>query len=124
MPTGRTTEPSDLTRAVAAVIRAQMGYRDITQADLVRQTGVSQPTVSRIVKGERSIDMEMLHKVCRVLRVSVSAVIDQAEETMNHNVASISQLRPKMSEDTPSLVERSAARRGKGNKKDDGDIPH
>lgn len=106
------------------MLRAQMGYRDISQADLVRQTGLSQPTISRIVKGERSIDMEMLYKVCKVLRVSASDVIEQAEDTMQNNLASVTQLPQRMSEDTPSLVERSAARRGKGNKKHDGDAEH
>lgn len=102
-----------------------MGYLDISQADLVRATGLSQPTMYRIIKGERSVDIEMLAKICQVLGVSSSSVVEKAEVILKEREgASVSQLRPRMSEDTPSLVERSAARRGKGNKKDDGDIPH
>lgn len=114
-------EPSDLTKRVAAVIRAQMGFKDISQAELVRATGLSQPTLSRLIKGERAMDLEQMNLICNALRISVAGVLEQAEEHLRNKDASVTQLRPRMSDDVHSLVERSAARNGKGNKNTNGD---
>ncbi|MDQ0735302.1 helix-turn-helix domain-containing protein [Arthrobacter agilis] len=121
MALGKNMEPSDLTKRVAAVIRAQMAYKDISQAELVRATGLSQPTVSRLLKGERAMDLEQMNLICSALRISVAGVLEQAEEHLRNQGATVTQLRPTVSDDVSSLVERSAARNGKGNKQEHGE---
>lgn len=119
-------EPTELSHQIAAIVRSQMGFKNISQAELVRATGMSQPTLSRLLKGDRAMDVEQLNIICKALRVSLGDVMTQAMEYVSNASArrgegSVTQLHPPMSEDVSSLVERSAARNGKGNKNTNGD---
>ena len=104
--------------AVPAVLRAQIAYRNASQSSLARETGIPQSTISRILSGQRVVDLEQLVQICRALGISVGAVMDQAERAAQspEGYAPVIQLRKEASNDVSSLVERSAARRGKGNK--------
>ncbi|SIE45586.1 Uncharacterised protein [Mycobacteroides abscessus subsp. abscessus] len=60
---------------VAGEVRAYMGRADVTQAQLSRATGISQPTMSRKLKArdERdAFDVEELAKIAAVLDISIT----------------------------------------------------
>ncbi|MHA7146295.1 helix-turn-helix domain-containing protein [Arthrobacter sp. TmT3-37] len=80
MARGENSEPTPMTRAAAAVIRAQMGALEVTQADVVRGTSMSQSTVSRLLKGNNVFDLAQLEEVCAVLRIDPAAVVDKARQ--------------------------------------------
>jgi transcriptional regulator with XRE-family HTH domain len=96
-----------------------MGYRDVTQADLVRKTGISQPTISRILKGEKVADLTQIQLICTAIGVSWVDLLDQAQRSVTERVSPVTQLRPRTSEDTPTVAEPIAARKNKGQLKDD-----
>ncbi|MCC3276407.1 helix-turn-helix domain-containing protein [Arthrobacter sp. zg-Y20] len=106
--------------AVPAVLRAQIAYRNASQSSLSRETGIPQSTISRILSGQRVVDLEQLVQICRALGVSVGAVMDQAERAAQtpDDYAPVIPLRRETSEDVSSIVGRAAARRGKGKKED------
>lgn len=69
-----------MTRAAAAVIRAQMNVLQITQADLVRDTSMSQPMMSHLLKGHNVFDLAQLDEVCALLKINPADVLVHARE--------------------------------------------
>ena len=49
--------------------------KDMTKMDLRQATGVSTATIARMSKGE-PVSMEVLMKVCKVLRCNVGDIVD------------------------------------------------
>lgn len=80
MARGENSDPTPMTRAAAAVIRAQMSVLQLTQADLVRGTSMSQSMMSRLLKGHNVFNLAQLDEVCTILRIDPAAVIDQARQ--------------------------------------------
>lgn len=66
---------SNLTKRVAAEIRAEMARQTKTTADVAQETGLSQRTTHRLVKGEREITIGELEAVCRALGVQISQIL-------------------------------------------------
>lgn len=65
---------SNLTKRVAAEIRAEMARQTKTTADLAATTGITARTLHRLIKGERQITISELEKVCAALDVPISSV--------------------------------------------------
>jgi DNA-binding Xre family transcriptional regulator len=80
MARGENSEPTLMTRAVAAAIRAQMAVLRITQAELVRGTSISQPMMSRLLKGHNVFDLAQLDEVCALLRIDPAEVLVHARQ--------------------------------------------
>ncbi|MCU1632546.1 MAG: family transcriptional regulator [Micrococcaceae bacterium] len=80
MARGENSDPTPMTRAAAAVIRAQMNVLQITQADLVRDTSMSQPMMSRLLKGHNVFDLAQLDEVCALLKINPADVLVRARE--------------------------------------------
>ena len=66
---------SNLAKRVAAQIRAEMARQTKTTADVAQETGLSQRTTHRLVKGEREITIGELEAVCRALDVQISQIL-------------------------------------------------
>lgn len=65
----------DLSDLVAEEIRALMGRRRISGAELARRLGVSQMWVSYRLNGKQAIDLNDLARIARVLRVEPSDLL-------------------------------------------------
>jgi transcriptional regulator with XRE-family HTH domain len=64
-----------LTERVAEEIRAWMGRRRLSQAELARQLGVSKMWVSYRLNAVQPIDLNDLHAIARVLKVGVADLL-------------------------------------------------
>lgn len=78
MPKAPDTKPTAQSKAIAAVIRSEMGLRQVTQADLVRKTGINQSSLSRLLSGKNVIDIVQLGSICAELRVPVAEMLSTA----------------------------------------------
>jgi len=59
-----------------------MGERRLKIADLVRNTGLSRTTVSRLYhEDSERIDLDTLEKLCRYLEVEIADVLEITDET-------------------------------------------
>lgn len=77
MPSGtRTVLVEQQTVTVAANIRAEMGRRQISQTALAEAIGISQPGVSKRLKGSVAWTLPELTKVAEVLETPLAALID------------------------------------------------
>lgn len=70
--------PSDVERAMTAVIEERRQAAGMTQAQLARAAGVSQPHVSRILSGARSATVTELIGLCAALGISLSELAAEA----------------------------------------------
>jgi transcriptional regulator with XRE-family HTH domain len=50
-----------------------------SQAELARQSGVPQPTISRIEAGTRRVDLDVLEKLASALGVNASMLIEHSD---------------------------------------------
>lgn len=75
----RTVVPArELNRAVAHILDAQMRELGMVQDDIAAASGMDQGTISRLLSGKSSMDVDQLDAVCRALRVKPSAVLAEA----------------------------------------------
>lgn len=72
--------------------------RGLSQNQLSRLSGVSQSQISRIFSLQRSVSMDQLSDIARVLEVSPSRVIMDVEEQMERDVkvVDLSELRSRL----------------------------
>lgn len=50
-----------------------------SQAELARQSGVPQPTISRIEGGTRRVDLDVLEKLAQALGINASMLIEHSD---------------------------------------------
>ncbi|MBN8883577.1 DNA-binding Xre family transcriptional regulator [Salana multivorans] len=73
------TLPGVITRNVAAVLRARVARVQATQTELAAVSGVSQSQLSKILRGTRAIDLDVLDRLCWTLGLDVADVLAEAE---------------------------------------------
>ena len=64
-----------LTDHVAAEIRAEMARQRVTQVQVAAALRMSQPVVSRMLKGSRPLTLDFIEDVARVLNVPISQLV-------------------------------------------------
>ncbi|MFI6215683.1 helix-turn-helix domain-containing protein [Nocardia brasiliensis] len=67
-----------LTEAVAAEIRALLGYRKMKQIDLSRATGIHKATLSAMLRAQAAIDIEQLAAMADALDVDPGEIMRKA----------------------------------------------
>lgn len=67
-------DPLDLPSIIAAQLQTVMnrGDKPLSQAELARQSGIPQPTISRILKGEANTQVETLWSLANTLGVTLN----------------------------------------------------
>lgn len=78
MPTG-TRKGADLGREVAAILRGQLARAGRTQTQLATAASISQSQISKLLRGERPIDVDQLDRMCAALGLSIERVIEEAD---------------------------------------------
>ncbi len=76
-------ERTALARAVALLIIRYRAKEHLTQKQLARRLGVSQPWVSRLESGEHDPDLHTLSKLARALRVEFMLNVKPTHHRMN-----------------------------------------
>ena len=70
---------SALSIALADTLRAEMGVARISLRDLSKRSGVPERTLSRLVSGERTIDVTQLDGIAKALGLSSLQLLEMAE---------------------------------------------
>ena len=70
---------SALSIALADTLRAEMGVARISLRDLSKRSGVPERTLSRLVSGERTIDVTQLDGIAKALELSSLQLLEMAE---------------------------------------------
>lgn len=69
-------------RAVAAHLRAERARADLTQAQLAEKAGLSEITIYRIEKGQRTMQLSQLVAIADALNVKPGEFLDSAQANM------------------------------------------
>ena len=69
------THPSPEAKAIARLIRAQMAIRDVTQTPLAEHLNISQPTLSRKLKGQKNFELDEIFAACDFLGLNAGEII-------------------------------------------------
>lgn len=73
-----------LTSAVAATLRAERAAAQLSQRELAERAGIGYQTVMRMEKGDRPAALTVGHlaAVCAVLGLSISELVERAEQRL------------------------------------------
>ena len=78
---------SDLSLALAAQVRAEMGAARLSTRALARASGVPERTLARLISGERTIDVAQLDMLCRALDVPIPTMMERTYKRMESTPA-------------------------------------
>jgi len=79
MPQGTRPEPDAHAKAVADIIRAEMGD-EMTIADVSRTTGIPRPTLSHILNHRRQPYLSQLRAMAAAVGIPLPQLLDKAEK--------------------------------------------
>jgi transcriptional regulator with XRE-family HTH domain len=66
----------NLARQLAEALRQMRKDADITQTEMARRLGISQPTLARLESAGQNTTLKTLTQVCRALRCTVGALFE------------------------------------------------
>ncbi len=76
---------TEATKNLAANLQALLEQRSLSQSQLSERSGVSQKTISNIVRSESSPTLDNIEKIAQALRVSVSDLLNENPEGKKSN---------------------------------------
>lgn len=79
VPGGSKKPTGPLVQAVAGILRGKIGTENITHQQVADAVGISRAQVSKIFKGDKQIDMELLDEICWAIGLSFRETIEQAD---------------------------------------------
>lgn len=79
MATGTKPAPGALSKEIAAILRAQMGRKQVVQARVAEAAGMSQPQLSGVLSEKKQLDIEQLDELCWALGLELREVIAEAD---------------------------------------------
>lgn len=68
--------------ALAGEVRARRAYRRMTQAELIKETGLSRSTVGRIENAERDMDIPQLLAIAAALGTTPAEMLQAAADAL------------------------------------------
>lgn len=77
MPSGTKPEPSSFTKAIARRVNSE---KQLSNAELARQTGISRPHLIKMLQGGKHWDVDQLDAICKALGLDIVEIIDAAEK--------------------------------------------
>lgn len=69
-----------LSGAVALIIKSHTEESFMTQSELARRSGVSQPHISNVFNERSTFSLDQLDAICIALGLQVASVIHEAEQ--------------------------------------------
>lgn len=72
--------PGVLTREVAAILRGRQARIGISQRDLAYAAKISQSQLSKVLRGIKPIDLDLLDRLTSTLGLGMSEVVSEADE--------------------------------------------
>lgn len=64
-------------------MRQLRGQQSLSQTELARRLGTSQPTLSALEQGRRNPGLDTIFKICDVLKISVTMLAETVDEHMS-----------------------------------------
>lgn len=80
VPGGTKKPAGPFTEAVAGILRGKIATAKLTHQEVADAVGISRSQVSKIVNGEKRLDMETLDELCWALGLSFRKTVDDADE--------------------------------------------
>lgn len=87
MPSGTKDPAGEPARAVAELIRREMGAQNISRRQLAVAIGKSEKYVRERVSGSKALDLNDLDDIATVLDLDVIVILEQAERVVNQPAA-------------------------------------
>lgn len=78
-------EKSAITEAVAALLRARLGYLGLSKAELARRTGMNREVLRRYLAAERDLPLDPLFTITDALEMDPAALIDEANQIIHRD---------------------------------------
>ncbi|QJC22036.1 helix-turn-helix domain-containing protein [Arcanobacterium buesumense] len=99
------TDVTPLIFNIVEIIKASLKDAELEQKQLAKLTNISEPSMSRIMKRQRVMDINELDFICKALGLTTWKVVKQAEEALlpPRNIASLDDRRRNMSEEPPNI---------------------
>lgn len=66
-------------QAVASILRRHYEATGISYSKLAAQTGLSRPTIERVINGKREATAYYLYRLCEAFGTTPGAVLDEAD---------------------------------------------
>lgn len=82
MPTGSKPTPDAFSDALMRVIRAKIGYQQISIAELARMTDIHRVTLSRIINGQRDAELNQIRRISIALNIPMSQLMGAADDIL------------------------------------------
>jgi hypothetical protein len=82
MPTGSKPQPDAFSDALMRVIRAKIGYQQITITELAKLTDIHRVTLSRIINGQRDAELNQLRRISIALNIPMSQLMGAADDIL------------------------------------------
>ena len=60
-------------------IQNELNHKKISQKDLGELCGLSQPTISKLLKGDSSLNLEFLFNLCNILDISIETLVSTTD---------------------------------------------
>ena len=73
-------QPTPLSEAIAATIRAERSAANLTKDDVLKRAGISRQTYYKLESGERVLDVSQFEAICRAIGISMETVLRRASE--------------------------------------------
>lgn len=90
MPSGQKPPVSPFAHEVNAIIRGHLARIGWTHGDLAHRIDISTSQMSRILRGDRHLDVDQLEQICHVLGLDPADIIGEAwrvARTMDDRIA-------------------------------------
>lgn len=84
--------------ALAAELRAEVAARMARPEDVAAAVGVTVQTLNRLLRGERSISMDMMCSIADALGVRAGVLVDRAQQRLAEARGAVIELRPEVGE--------------------------
>jgi len=74
---------TEIQKAIAVQIKAEMAAKDWKQADLVKATGIVNSTLSRYLSAGRDIPLPVFVDICQALGLSIGELVARAQRRLD-----------------------------------------
>lgn len=78
VPRGRAPKPGPLSLRLARILKDEVSEQVLTQAALGAMVGMSKSQVGKTLRGERTLDVEQLARLCAALGLGIVDVVSDA----------------------------------------------
>lgn len=76
-------QPSPLSEAIAATIRAERAAANLTKDDVLKRAGISRQTYYKLESGERVLDVSQFDAICKAIGVSMALILERAQQRLD-----------------------------------------